>query len=67
MKVSGKGVEAMPMYEFYCNDCKKEFNLILSVKEYEEYAKKNFPCATCHGKNVERLITTLHVITPKKS
>ncbi|HJY91441.1 MAG TPA: hypothetical protein VJ255_14225, partial [Candidatus Acidoferrum sp.] len=27
---------AMPRYEFYCEDCKKPFELILSLAEYEK-------------------------------
>lgn len=50
----------MPMYEFYCFDC-------LSVKEYEEIRKKGPTCPSCKTANVERRITSLHVITPKKS
>jgi putative FmdB family regulatory protein len=26
----------MPRYEFYCEDCKKPFELILSLAEYEK-------------------------------
>lgn len=54
----------MPVYEFYCNGCKKEFILPLTLKEYE---KGEFTCPSCKGKNVEREVSVSHVITSKKS
>jgi putative FmdB family regulatory protein len=56
--------QGMPVYEFYCNDCQKEFTLALTVKEYE---KEGFVCPFCKGKNVERQVSVSHVITSKKS
>ena len=32
---------AMPCYEFYCEDCKKPFEIILTLAEYE---KDKFGC-----------------------
>jgi putative FmdB family regulatory protein len=57
----------MPIYDFYCNDCKKDFTQLFSVKEYEKNAKDGFRCPQCNKANVERVITSLHVIAPKKS
>ncbi len=54
----------MPVYEFYCNDCKKEFALPLTLREYE---KGEFACPRCNGKKVEREVSVSHVITSKKS
>lgn len=34
----------MPVYEFRCNDCGKEFQIVESVKEYETRTVK---CPKC--------------------
>ena len=56
--------EPMPVYEFACLDCGREFTLTLSVQEYE---RKGFACPHCKSKAVERLMTACGVITSKKS
>jgi len=54
----------MPIYEFQCQKCGKEFTLVLSVKQYEE---RGFACPACKAKDVEQVITSTQVITSKKS
>jgi putative FmdB family regulatory protein len=54
----------LPIYEFECRKCGKEFSLTLPVKEYEQ---KNFACPACQGKDVEPLVTSTNVITSRKS
>jgi putative FmdB family regulatory protein len=54
----------VPIYEFECRKCGKDFTLVLSVKQYEE---KGFTCPACQAKEVEQLITSTQVITSKKS
>jgi putative FmdB family regulatory protein len=54
----------VPIYEFECQKCGKEFNLVLSVKQYEQ---KEFACPACQAKEVELLITSTNVITSRKS
>jgi putative FmdB family regulatory protein len=54
----------MPLYEFHCNACDKEFTLVVSVHDYE---KKDFSCPSCSSKDVERVIEAVGVITSKKS
>lgn len=54
----------MPLYEFECQDCHKEFEKALTVKEYE---KGEFSCPHCQSRRVERLVTSAQVITSKKS
>ena len=54
----------MPIYEFQCQKCGKEFNLVLSVKQYEQ---KGFTCPACQAKEVEQLVTSTNVITSRKS
>ncbi len=54
----------MPTYEFYCEKCKKSFNVILSIFEYE---MKNYRCPKCKGKKVNQQISSFQTITSKKS
>lgn len=42
----------MPIYEFYCPKCKKEFEVMRSVSKVDEQAK----CPAC-GSNGERLLS----------
>ena len=54
----------MPVYEFRCKGCNKEFSLTLSLREYEA---QDYSCPGCKGKDLERAYSTLQVITSKKS
>lgn len=54
----------MPIYEFECRKCGKEFSLVLSLKQYE---RKEFACPACQAREVELRITSTNVITSRKS
>jgi putative FmdB family regulatory protein len=54
----------VPIYEFQCLKCGKEFEIALSVKQYEQ---REFACPACKAKEVEPLITSTNVITSRKS
>jgi len=54
----------MPHHEFFCHACKKFFDKILSLVDYEEGAVR---CPHCGGKNVEQRWSAFSVITSKKS
>jgi putative FmdB family regulatory protein len=54
----------MPLYEFRCTRCQKEFTVALTVREYEQ---KAYACPECQGKDVERVFEGVGVITSKKS
>jgi len=56
--------EKMPTYEFVCKKCKKEFTLVLRLKEYE---KGGFSCPKCKSKEVEQKISVFQTKTSKKS
>ena len=54
----------MPTYEFYCEKCKKAFNLILSLSAYEN---KRYRCPKCKTKKLKQQITSFQTVTSKKS
>ena len=54
----------MPTYEFYCEECKESFTLILSISEYED---EKYSCPTCKTKKVKQQISSFQTVTSKKS
>jgi putative FmdB family regulatory protein len=43
----------MPVYEFYCSDCRSKFEVLTSY----EASQSQMICATCHGANVRKLLS----------
>jgi putative FmdB family regulatory protein len=54
----------MPVYEFRCNACGKEFQIVESIKDYDP---KKVKCTKCGSSRVERVWSDVHVVTSKKS
>jgi len=54
----------MPYYEFFCQDCQKFFERILSLIDYEQ---GEVCCPHCDSKNVEQRWSVFSTITSKKS
>lgn len=54
----------MPLYEYKCLDCKKEFLLALSLQEHENGAAA---CPSCGSKKLEQQITSFIAKTARKS
>ena len=54
----------MPVYEFACRDCQKTFEI---VRPMSESSSANVACTHCGSTNVERIWTTVHAVTSKKS
>ncbi len=54
----------MPAYEFECLKCGEQVTLIIPFSEYE---KKNYKCPECGSKKLERLVSSVQVVTSKKS
>ncbi|GCE10756.1 FmdB family zinc ribbon protein [Tengunoibacter tsumagoiensis] len=42
----------MPLYEYYCSDCKSKFELITSHKHADDIV-----CMKCHSEKVRRMIS----------
>ncbi len=66
MDKSRKGETTMPVYEFYCKECKKEFEIRMRLAEYEQ-SKDQQKCMHCDSSNVERRISLFEAKTSKKS
>jgi len=56
--------DAIPQYQFYCPDCRKEFTQVLTLAEYE---KGKFKCPKCGSTKVEQQWAAFTAITSKKS
>jgi putative FmdB family regulatory protein len=54
----------MPTYVFLCQDCNKEFTLILHIAELE---KGGITCPQCGGKRVIQAVAAFSAVTSKKS
>ena len=54
----------MPSYDYYCKACKKTFNVIITLAEYE---KGQLTCPKCKSKKVEQKPSGFFAVTSKKS
>ena len=59
----GGGV-LMPIYDYHCKKCNKDFSVTMSMAEHE---KKKVACPTCKGKRVTQLVSLFTAQTSKKS
>jgi putative FmdB family regulatory protein len=53
----------MPVYDYVCNDCHKEFEKVLTLNEHE----KPVTCPHCSSKNVEQEAKAFFAVTSRKS
>jgi putative FmdB family regulatory protein len=54
----------MPRYEYYCDACRKEVTLTMSMGEHE---KGSAVCPECKGKSLRPLLGTVFTQTSRKS
>lgn len=54
----------MPTYVFFCKDCKRQYEQVLSVAKR---SKAKLECPHCGGTNVHQLITGFYARTSRKS
>jgi putative FmdB family regulatory protein len=54
----------MPVYEFLCRKCDKEFTQVMSFAEYERHDVR---CPKCKSKDVEQALSSVSVVTSRKS
>ena len=57
----------MPIYEFVCQECGKDFTLALSIAEAERKRKEGFQCPGCGSSKVVQQISHFQTKTSKKS
>ncbi len=55
----------MPVYEYHCKNCKKDFTLRMTVDEHDRQLPECPSCETKEG--VEKRIGGAYVITERKS
>ena len=55
----------MPVYEFRCIKCGKEFELVETVRQHERH--RHPKCPECKSTEVERLYSRVFAVTSKKS
>jgi putative FmdB family regulatory protein len=53
----------MPVYEYYCPGCQREFTLTLSLQEAEQGAT----CPSCGGRGLEPRLSSFFAKTSRKS
>ncbi len=54
----------MPVYEYNCEKCGRDFSLEMKISDY---TKKKIACPKCKSVKVKRLISSFQTITSKKS
>ena len=54
----------MSVYEFICRDCRKKFQEIIPITDYEP---KAVHCPGCKSKHVDRIWDQVNVYTSRKS
>ncbi len=57
----------MPIYEFLCQQCGKDFTMALSIAEAERKRKEGFQCPGCGSAKVVQQISHFQTKTSKKS
>jgi putative FmdB family regulatory protein len=54
----------MPVYDYLCNNCQKEFEKVLSLNQHDH---DEIRCPHCGSKNVEQEARAFFAVTSKKS
>jgi putative FmdB family regulatory protein len=54
----------MPVYDYLCKDCHKEFEKVLSLNEHDHFQIR---CPHCGSGNVEQEAKAFFAVTSKKS
>lgn len=54
----------MPVYDYVCHDCHKEFEVVLTLTEHD---RKAISCPKCGSKHVEQEAAAFFAVTSRKS
>jgi len=55
----------MPVYEFACRECQKTFEIVRPMPKSSSSA--DVTCSHCGSTKVERIWSSVHAVTSKKS
>ena len=55
----------MPVYEYFCDKCKKDFEVVLTLKEHDH--EEAIVCPKCKSHKVHQLAAAFTAMTAKKS
>jgi putative FmdB family regulatory protein len=55
----------MPVYEYFCEDCNKEFEVTLTLSEHDHEEK--IVCPKCGSHKVHQMAASFTAVTSKKS
>ena len=62
--MGGATEDRMPVYDYICNDCHKQFETVLTLTEHD---KETIICPKCGSMNVEQEMVEFFAMTSKKS
>jgi putative FmdB family regulatory protein len=54
----------MPTYDYVCEDCKKHFSVVLTIKKHESARVR---CPKCDSRRVRQLVSQFFAVTSRKS
>ncbi len=54
----------MPLYDYVCRECRKHFEIALTLSEHEAH---KVTCPRCGSKRVEQEPAVFYAVTEKKS
>jgi len=54
----------MPLYDYFCSDCQKRFDVFMT---YAEYGTRPVTCSHCQSKNVRRRVPRVRVAKSEDS
>ena len=54
----------MPVYEYFCEACRKDFELALTLHEHDE---EKIKCPKCGSKKIHQIAAAFTAVTAKKS
>ena len=55
----------MPSYEYRCNNCRKEFEVVVTLGEHERHQHPH--CPKCKSTKVQQKFSVFQAVTSKKS
>ncbi|HXG04203.1 MAG TPA: zinc ribbon domain-containing protein, partial [Candidatus Binatia bacterium] len=59
-----RGGRPMPLYEYFCEKCQKEFTLPMTISQHD---RGEAACPTCGGRDLRPLVGTFFAQTSRKS